>query len=379
MFKNAASQKIALFVFDVTTNLPKTGDAANLTAYVSKDHGAVTVLADTSATEMDATNAKGWYAFDLAQAETNGDTLIFSGKSTTANITVVGRDIYTLPNLMSSLAIDSSGRVTIGAVAAGAITAAAFAANALDAVWSTAARTLTGFGTLVADIWANATRTLTSGVNIVLAKGTGVTGFNDLSAAQVKTEAASALTDAGVSTTVMARLDVSISTRLAAASYTAPDNASISSINTKTANLPTDPASESLLEAFITAAILPVATQASLNASKAILDKLNTTLQVSGLNWKFTADALSLAPSGGGGATPPTPAENAAGLLDLPDGVETGETVRQYFRLMRAVIVGISVETDGTIVFKRKDGSTTAVTVAHTSGGSRPSVSIGTL
>ena len=59
MFKNQASQKIALFAFTTANGAPKTGDAANLTAYLSKDYGAVTVLTDTSATEMDATNAPG--------------------------------------------------------------------------------------------------------------------------------------------------------------------------------------------------------------------------------------------------------------------------------------------------------------------------------
>ena len=51
-----------------------------------------------------------------------------------------------------------------------------------------------------ADTWAVATRVLTAGTNIVLVKGTGVTGFNDLSAAQVNTEADTALTDYGAST-----------------------------------------------------------------------------------------------------------------------------------------------------------------------------------
>lgn len=46
-----------------------------------------------------------------------------------------------------------------------------------------------------ADVWAVATRVLTAGTNIVLAKGTGVTGFNDLSAAQVNAEADTALAD----------------------------------------------------------------------------------------------------------------------------------------------------------------------------------------
>jgi hypothetical protein len=50
-------------------------------------------------------------------------------------------------------------------------------------VWAVGTRTLTSFGTLVADVatavWGAATRILTAGTNIVLAKGTGVTGFND--------------------------------------------------------------------------------------------------------------------------------------------------------------------------------------------------------
>lgn len=91
--------KFIVFAFDATTNVPKTGDAANITAYVSKDYGTVTVLADTTATEMDATNAPGYYLFDAAQGETNADCLLVSGKSTTANIKIIGAPavIYTRP------------------------------------------------------------------------------------------------------------------------------------------------------------------------------------------------------------------------------------------------------------------------------------------
>jgi hypothetical protein len=113
MFKNAAGQKISLFAYDVTTGLPKTGDAANLTAYVSKDFGAVTALTDTTATEKSAANAPGWYDFDVAQAESNADHALFSGKSTTANVIVVGMPIYTLPNRFTSLGIDVAGAVLI--------------------------------------------------------------------------------------------------------------------------------------------------------------------------------------------------------------------------------------------------------------------------
>lgn len=105
MFKNTASQKLTVFVFDYSTGAPKTGDGANLTCYVSKDDGAVTVLGDTTATELDATNAKGWYSFDLTQAETNADKLVFTGKSTTANVAVQGQLIYTRPPAFPSLVI----------------------------------------------------------------------------------------------------------------------------------------------------------------------------------------------------------------------------------------------------------------------------------
>lgn len=98
MFKNTAAT-FRVFAFDSATGLPKSGDAANITAYVSKDYGAPTVLGDTSATEEDATNAKGYYTFTAAQAETNADCLMISAKSSTSGIVVVGAPavIYTRP------------------------------------------------------------------------------------------------------------------------------------------------------------------------------------------------------------------------------------------------------------------------------------------
>lgn len=66
---------------------------------------------------------------------------------------------------------------------------------------------------ILSAIWSNVTRTLTAGTNIVLAKGTGITGFNDLSAAQVNAEADTALSDVGVTTTVTGRIDATISSR----------------------------------------------------------------------------------------------------------------------------------------------------------------------
>lgn len=125
MNKNVASQKVTFLVIDTSTNTPKTGDSANLTAYVSKDDGAVTVLTDTSATELDATNAPGLYSFDLTQGETNADKLLFSGKSSTSGIKVVPLLVYTRPASFSSITI-ANGCVDadLERVAGNAVTAA---------------------------------------------------------------------------------------------------------------------------------------------------------------------------------------------------------------------------------------------------------------
>ncbi len=99
MYRNEAGQKITLLVIDTATNRPKGGEAANLTAYQSKNDGTVTVLADTSATEKDGTNAPGLYDFDLAQAETNAAKIVFSGKSTTSGVYVVPVTVSTQERL----------------------------------------------------------------------------------------------------------------------------------------------------------------------------------------------------------------------------------------------------------------------------------------
>lgn len=118
IFKNISAQKVRVFAFDATTNLPKTGDAANLTAYLSKDYGAVTVLGDTSATEEDATNAKGWYLFDVTQTESNFDVGNFTAKSSTANVVVIGERVTTFPAAFGLVGGAAGGFLIAGANAA---------------------------------------------------------------------------------------------------------------------------------------------------------------------------------------------------------------------------------------------------------------------
>ena len=365
MFKNTASQKLTVFAFDASTNLPKTGDAANLTAYCDLDDGGVTVLTDTSATEKDSTNAKGYYIFDLSQAETNGDKILFSCKSSTSNVVVIAVPavVYTTPPAFSALtkaaiaattwdelltgathnitssagkllrlvvpvttalrtgtaqggssttitldsgasavndfyvpsivsitsgtgagqsaialsyvgatkvltitdtfatppdntsvfSIDAFGQVVVAGFTAGAIKTTSFAAGAIDA---------TAFAQGAADkVWSTSTRLLTAGTNIVLAKGTGVTGFNDI--------AATAIVSSGAITT---------------------SGGAVSAVTTTTnlTNLPSIPTN------WLTAAGL--ATDAAAEIAVAVRDVDNTSPAASSLG-----AAVNTAAAGGGG------------------------------------------------------------------------------
>jgi hypothetical protein len=59
--------------------------------------------------------------------------------------------------------------------------------------------------------------------------------------------------------TELGRIDATVSSRLASASYTAPANSDIAAIKTKTDALPSDPADQSLLEAAIAGVTAPSA------------------------------------------------------------------------------------------------------------------------
>ena len=108
MERNVSSQYLTLFAFDYSTGAPKTGDQANLTPYVSVDDGAVTVLTNAGATQLDATNAPGMYKWLLTSGETNGTKLIFTCKSSTANVSIVPQVIYTTPPNFSLMKLDTS-------------------------------------------------------------------------------------------------------------------------------------------------------------------------------------------------------------------------------------------------------------------------------
>lgn len=98
MQKNVAAQKWIVRAFGgsghANPNDPITGDAANITANLRIDGGAANVVDDTNPTELE----DGFYIFDLTQVETNGDLILISPESSTANVQVEGAPIsvYTM-------------------------------------------------------------------------------------------------------------------------------------------------------------------------------------------------------------------------------------------------------------------------------------------
>jgi len=111
LLKNIA-QKIHVYAYDTTTGVPQTGDAGQITGYVSLD-GIPDVIDDTNPSEVDATNMPGVYVFDLTAAETNCDSFALYAKSSTTNVRIepiIGftTDSATIVNLTTETTIIES-------------------------------------------------------------------------------------------------------------------------------------------------------------------------------------------------------------------------------------------------------------------------------
>jgi len=108
--KNTASQQWIVFAFDRTDNVPKTGDAANITANLRIDGGGANAVDDTNPTELE----DGFYIFDITAAESNGDLIVIAPASSTSDIQVIGVPgaQYTCAPNSNLLGIESDGDLT---------------------------------------------------------------------------------------------------------------------------------------------------------------------------------------------------------------------------------------------------------------------------
>lgn len=148
--------------------------------------------------DEDATGHQTQGTFGQAIGDPAADSnTIFKAVVTDATGATVGVDAAAI--------LDDTGTAGV-VVAAGSKTGYTLSAAGIQAIWDALTSALTTVGSIgkllvdnvnaaitsrsshsAADVWAAGTRTLTAGTNIALAKGTGVTGFNDLSAGDVRT------------------------------------------------------------------------------------------------------------------------------------------------------------------------------------------------
>jgi hypothetical protein len=110
--KNTAGQGVYLFEYIAATGLPKTGDAANITAVISKDGAAAVATATANPTEI----AGGLYWQPLAQAETNCNALGLAWTSTTSGVVIQPISVLTDRSLVGTstyAGTDTSGTTTL--------------------------------------------------------------------------------------------------------------------------------------------------------------------------------------------------------------------------------------------------------------------------
>jgi hypothetical protein len=105
MYKNVASQYVHFVARDLIADCPKTGDAANITVYVTVDNSAI-AAATNSVAEISSTNAPGVYKLLLTQAETNGGMITVSAVSSTAGVEIQ-------PVIIATVPFDSNGGVDV--------------------------------------------------------------------------------------------------------------------------------------------------------------------------------------------------------------------------------------------------------------------------
>lgn len=118
MEKNTAGKWI-VFAYGLPSHAsagqPITGDAANITANIRIDGGAANAVDDTNPTELE----DGYYVFDIAAAETNGDNLVICPASSTANVQVIGVPgaVWTRPANFNDLSVTATtGRVDLDSI-----------------------------------------------------------------------------------------------------------------------------------------------------------------------------------------------------------------------------------------------------------------------
>jgi len=149
---------VVYYAWDAANNTFLTGDVANHTMRVVTDGTAT--AADNAPAEVE----NGAYKLLVSAAEMGGDFITVEGSSSTADIEIIPVSVATEQGVLATVAktgADSDTLETLSGQVDGASTHTA--AN----VWTAGTRTLTSYGTLVADVAAAVWEIATSGLTTV--------------------------------------------------------------------------------------------------------------------------------------------------------------------------------------------------------------------
>jgi hypothetical protein len=363
IIKNGASGAViyvGLYPYVPTGRLQSNPTLAAGDVTISKDGGAFANLGTLPDAEPNSTKS---VRVILSQTETNADNLVLLFSDQTdppewtdllINLQTVSGNFDTLVTgvVVSSIAANA---ITAAAIADGAIDAATFAAGAITATviatgaidadalaadTITAAKVAADVGTEIGTaVWATTTRSLTilDEDSTTLDLDATIRAAVGLASANLDTQLDALPTAAEVTTAVWAAaartltaidedsttLDLDATIRAAVGLAAADLDTQLDAIDSKTTNLPSDPADQSLIIAA-TDALATLIGDVPTNA------ELATAL-----------DAI------------PTAVENADALLDRANAIETGVTPRGVLRIAGAILGGkLSGAGTGTETFR---------------------------
>jgi hypothetical protein len=287
-------------------------DHATTGILLSKNGGAATIREQGANFVASTYDAHGFFKVSLSAVDTNtlGTLMVMHSEPTT--YLSVWRVFLVVPAQVWD-SLFGADKLDVSVVEQANIDFGALQKLSLNAATPAS---IQSFGTLVSDmaaaVWGAAIRLLTAGTNIVLAKGTGLTGLNDLSAADVNAQCDTAISDAAIPAATAALVLVTPSQKI------------VTDANGKVTYANTAPPD--------TAAI-----KTALEADGSKLDHLWEMTEDDGGVRRLTANALEEAPTGGAAPTVveirqemDTNSTRLAAILTAIGGVGTGPVAHEY-------------------------------------------------
>lgn len=179
-------QYIYFVAVDSTDYSTRETGLSSFTVYRARNGAAAVAYTSPTIAEVSAANMPGVYSLLLDEDMTIGSgnkseqVVLHITQASMAPVTLVF-ELYR-PDVTEGETLSVASGGLNAALGTGVITAGSIAADAIGA----SELASDAVSEIATGVWAASTRLLTAGTNIVLAKGTGITGLNDLDASGIR-------------------------------------------------------------------------------------------------------------------------------------------------------------------------------------------------